>query len=297
MVHKANRLQDLPEIMESSKSYKLTSKPSNSTRSRAKKRNRTELEESSKSTGLASSQKKLPNFVSSLRIILHDSPKSIISWSRDGSAFYIYDKKTFTKNIQTKYYQSTSFSSFVRQLNFYQFKKVSNDEVKKRLKPKRNSNTLLCFHHPHFHRDKPEMMHLIVRKVNQTATDREMVNLKEKYSTLAEKFEDVLKHVAKLSKQVEFLQSRLDGKNGIKNGLSLNIPLEQKQVKRKRRSIHRDSSHLAATVLNPPPLERFNSSDYAFLAQNLSPRHTPRGEMGNSVGVHEETILRPLHIF
>jgi len=216
-------------------------------------------------------KKKLPNFVSSLRAILDDSPKEKVSWSKDGSIFHIYDKDYFEKNIQTKYYSSTSFSSFVRQLNFYQFKKVPNEEDKE-------SKNHLCFHHQFFTRDNPEDMYFITRKVNQSALDREVSGLKETINTLQVQFQDVLRQMQGLNQRVTQLSERLDSKfpETKRSKITTNCKGEFNKQKTFKTSV------LGKTKCNPPPLERYSSSDYISMSPFMGV-NSPSGKSTNKI--------------
>jgi osomolarity two-component system response regulator SKN7 len=47
-----------------------------------------------------------------------------LDWSATGDSFVIKDKHHFEKNILVQHFRHCNFSSFVRQLNKYGFKKV-----------------------------------------------------------------------------------------------------------------------------------------------------------------------------
>lgn len=227
----------------------------------SRKRSRSTSEDSTNSEA-SSKGRKLPNFVTSLRKIINETSNNIVSWSKDGTKFFVYDKDYFTKNIQCKYFSSTSFSSFVRQLNFYQFKKVTE------IDENGTANKLkLCFQHPNFRRDNPEEMHLIVRKVNQTAVDREINGMKKQFTELQAQFIEVLEQVKSLGEKVAQLSTKIDTK-----------PPLLKRVCSDRSMIGLLPGSSELKLSRPPPLERFLSSDYNFLDGSLpalSPRVKP----------------------
>ena len=73
----------------------------------------------------------------------------IVGFTPDGSAFEIYDTEAFVEAILPKYFKMGSFSSFQRQLQLYNFKRVTKGGAYK---------------HPLFHRDMPDNLSKMVRK-------------------------------------------------------------------------------------------------------------------------------------
>ena len=71
-----------------------------------------------------------PNFLLKLYQILENKEyKDIIEWSIDGKYFIVKNLHDFTENILPKYYKHNNYSSFIRQLNMYDFHKRKGNQM------------------------------------------------------------------------------------------------------------------------------------------------------------------------
>jgi hypothetical protein len=87
----------------------------------------------------------LPKFIKALYLMVNDdATNDIICWAGKNPGFRILDKPRFEEELLQKYFQHKEFKSFHRQLNMYNFQKIT-------LK----SEQFMEFYHPFFDRLRP----------------------------------------------------------------------------------------------------------------------------------------------
>lgn len=74
-------------------------------------------------------EKKYPLFLNKTFAMLKTARTDIAAWAEDGLSFYIIDQTRFVDSVIPQYFKHSNFSSFVRQLNFYGFRKVWSDQL------------------------------------------------------------------------------------------------------------------------------------------------------------------------
>ena len=104
--------------------------------------------------------KPLSPFVSKLHMLLQD-PKyfDVIQWTKDGRALVIPEMEAFKKHVletDNDIFKTKNFTSFVRQLNLYGFRKIP-------VNCNKDPTINMHFEHPSFRRDRPDLMPLVHR--------------------------------------------------------------------------------------------------------------------------------------
>jgi len=91
-------------------------------------------------------------FVTKLFQMVNGSPDDVVSWVPSGDAFLIQNLSRLEEEALPLFFRHARFQSLVRQLNFYNFRKINRER------------TFWVYRHPLFHRDRPQDLHLLKRR-------------------------------------------------------------------------------------------------------------------------------------
>lgn len=126
----------------------------------------------------------IPVFLKKTFHMINTCDPDIATWSRDGLTFIVKDPEIFASDVIPQFFKHNNFSSFVRQLNFYGFRKIKSDAI--RLADDHDDSLKWWrFKHENFIRGRPDLLKEI-KKANQVnaADQAEVDKLKEEVSYL-----------------------------------------------------------------------------------------------------------------
>jgi len=124
-------------------------------------------------------KEEVPVFLKKTFHMINTCDPEIAAWSEDGLTFIVKDPDTFASDVIPQFFKHNNFSSFVRQLNFYGFRKIKSDSIRIN-DDEDESSKWWRFKHESFIRGRVDLLKEI-RKANQVnAADQEEVDkLKE----------------------------------------------------------------------------------------------------------------------
>jgi len=144
-----------------------------------------------------------PMFIRNTFEMISHCDRNYAGWTVDGKSFWVKDPEDLAEFVIPKYFKHNKFSSFVRQLNFYGFRKVKSHGHGHSLEG------WLEFHHPSFQRGRPDLLCNIKRESHfeepaqvweNTKYDYEVADLRKQVSDLKESLSVVNEEVATLKK-------------------------------------------------------------------------------------------------
>jgi hypothetical protein len=143
-----------------------------------------------------------PVFLQKTYDMIESSPPTVAAWAASGESFIIKQPREFAKTMLPRYFKHNNFSSFVRQLNFYGFRKHKKDEIVLSAADDETKNWWE-FYHEKFVRGREELMAQIRRKTYSESTSPE----REEVETLKASVESLQGQVAELMSQLTDLTS------------------------------------------------------------------------------------------
>ncbi|EPR79843.1 DNA-binding heat shock factor [Spraguea lophii 42_110] len=139
-----------------------------------------------------------PKFITKLYDILMSDAVNDIKWSESSESFIIPDKEKFVKNSLKALSKTNDYSSFVRQLNNYNFSKIKNE------------NHFEEYAHPLFKKNRFYQLNQIQRSREINNKPTEVNKLKEEVFHLREDINFINQANYELSKEVHVLRDKIE---------------------------------------------------------------------------------------
>ncbi|KAM0847864.1 hypothetical protein ACQ4PT_054751 [Festuca glaucescens] len=122
-----------------------------------------------------------PFLIKTYEMVEDPSTNRIVSWGAGGASFVVWNPPDFSRDLLPKYFKHNNFSSFIRQLNTYGFRKVDPERWE-------FANEEFLRGHMHLlkniHRRKPVHSHSLQNQVNGPLADSERREFEEEISRL-----------------------------------------------------------------------------------------------------------------
>jgi len=145
-----------------------------------------------------------PIFLRKTYHMIDTCDQNVATWSEDGSTFVVKDPEKFATEIIPQFFKHNNFSSFVRQLNFYGFRKIKSDPIKLTSPLNDSESKYWRFRHEKFLKGRPDLLGEI-RKANSTESpDKQEVDaLKNEVKVLRSKMSEMASDIDRLSALVK----------------------------------------------------------------------------------------------
>jgi len=190
--------------------------------------------------------KEASSFLSKTYKMVNDPESNeLIEWNEEGNGFVVKEEVKFAQTLLPQYFRHKNMSSFVRQLNFYGFRKTRSDKKS-------------FFRHDQFLRNNPASIASIKRKVSESnagfkdaveSLQNDVADLKAQYNQIATTQQSLLYVLYKYLRWVpDDMKSHIPQPQHIQGQ-------QQHQVKRLRPTNPNNTD----SVINPPtPWELVN---------------------------------------
>jgi len=221
----------------------------------------------------------------------------VATWSKDGTTFIIKNPDKFESEEIPKFFNHRNFSSFVRQLNFYGFRKIKTDPIRISDRPDKSSEEFKywVFRHEKFLRGRPDLLSE-VKKASQVkaAAQGEVDALKEEVRDLKSQLAVVTKNVDQLMSLVERLTRNPQqeyGNDQQQHGRHSDRIYVKDEPASKKRRVSVSSPSSPSPVLPPSPVQSRHSiyDDKSTIRPSTVTSLPPLGQ-SNDTGTMDESL-------
>jgi hypothetical protein len=118
-----------------------------------------------------------PIFLRKTYTMIDTCSPDVASWSDDGLTFYVKDTEKFASEVIPEFFKHNNFSSFVRQLNFYGFRKIKSDSLRIKDAEMSEESKYWRFRHDKFQRGRPDLLAEIRKSNHNESADKQEVDI------------------------------------------------------------------------------------------------------------------------
>ncbi|CAD8109408.1 unnamed protein product [Paramecium primaurelia] len=172
----------------------------------------------------------IPTFIlKTYQMLEEQNHSNIVSWTAQGTAFIVYNQQQMEKQVLQNFFKHSNYSSFVRQLNLYNFKKVRSNEGQ-------------IFKHKCFRKGMKSMLQFIKRRnqedlITPAIQEEPTIQVKEEQNLFKECAIDIKETNNKLKEDMKLLQEtssylidQMQNLNHFVYNQSVDIEVKFKQV-------------------------------------------------------------------
>jgi len=189
---------------------------------------------SSPTTGVLSNHD-CPLFLRKTFHMIDTCDPQVASWSEDDETFVVRNPDVFEKSIIPQFFKHSKFSSFVRQLNFYGFRKIKyTDTIRIDHKLEAETANFWKFHHENFRRGRPDLLIQIKRHGGKEKGKENGVQVPAASGGSPEKVENVKgvkSEVAVLRERIAVMTKSIDDLTAIVQKMAVKEGNDRKRVK------------------------------------------------------------------
>lgn len=167
----------------------------------------------------------VPIFLRKTYHMVDTCDSKIACWSEDGETFIVKQPKIFESKIIPQFFKHNKFSSFVRQLNFYGFRKIKfSDTIKIDTELEAETANYWRFRHEKFLKGRPDLLVDIKRSNSTSVTEKKGTKSQHEPQ---EEISDLKNEVDVLKDRIAKMTQDIDALTGLVSKVNLNAKKEE----------------------------------------------------------------------